>query len=130
MPIPAPHAHQVQVCEVSTGRLFHVWPVDARELVTHGDYQYATAEGTATADTPSKAAATPPPPPVRPIAEQLGEWSYRDLQTLAKRAGVNANQKQDALIGALVPHIAAKAISVEKLPPLALPAAQFPHAEA
>jgi hypothetical protein len=127
---PAPHACMVKVREKSTGRVFEAWPVDARELVRHpgGEYDYATEEASpATADTPSTAA-TPPSPP-KSIAEQLGEKSYKELQTLAKRAGLNPNQKQDALITTLLPHIAGGAISLEQIPKLALDPVQFPNAQ-
>lgn len=135
MTTKAPHARMVTVRELSTGRVFETWPVDARELVATKEYEYQ-AEGTplsastATADT-SIAAATPPSPAVTavtPIPDQLRERSYKELQALAKRAGLNANQKLDDLIAALVPHVEAKAITLESVPSLALPSAQFPNA--
>ncbi|HEY4133500.1 MAG TPA: hypothetical protein VGM50_22970 [Gemmatimonadaceae bacterium] len=127
---PAPHARTVRIRVASTGQIQEVWPVDARELVklSPDEYSYATDEASpATADTPSREAATPPTPP-KSIAERLGEKSYKELQVLAKRASLNANQKQAELIDALVPHIAGGAITLEEIPKLALDPVQFPNA--
>lgn len=125
MSMSAPSARQVKVRDTSTGQVFHAWPVDARELVTPGSqYEYATPE------TPLGAPNAPAPvvAPARTIAEQLAERSYKELQTLAKRAGLNPNQKGVALVDALTPLVDAGTVSLEELPPLALPAVQFPHA--
>lgn len=126
---PAPQALQVKVREKATGRVFLKWPVDARELVSHplGEYEYAPDE----AITNGASAAPPVTPPKDPptIEQQLGEWSYKDVQVLAKRAGLKVvGTKKDALIEALLPHVKGGTVSLEQLPKLVIDPVQFPHA--
>lgn len=119
---PAPHAHMVKVRDIATGQVESVWPVDARERVTHpkGGWEYVTdtttAETTATADTPSIAAATPSPS--RSVAEQLSDKSYADLRALAKQVGIIGNQPKADLIAALVPHVEHQALNIADVPGL------------
>ena len=122
---PAPHAHRVKVREIATGRVFEAWPVDAREMLRHPkDYEYA--EEDAPLGLPSAPVTPIPPPPS--LAERLDAKSYRDIQALAKKAGIDASQRKDELVEQLLPHIEAGTISLEELPPLAITPQQFPNA--
>lgn len=125
MPTPAPHAHQVKVRDTSTGDVFLAWPVDAREMVRGDRYEYAP-EGA-----PLGAPNAPVEPPVAPPthAEQLAAKSVKELQALAKKAGVSAKgMPKEDVIAALLPHIAAGTVSLEVLPPIAITAEAFPGA--
>lgn len=122
---PAPHAHMVRVRELTTGRVFEAWPVDAREMVAHtaGGYEYAPEAPLGLPDAPVVEARPP-----ATIQERLAEKSRKELQLLAKRAGLNERQKDDELIAALIPHIEGGTVSLDEIPPIALPSVQFPGA--
>lgn len=138
---PAPGAHRIRVREKSTGRVFEAWPVDARELVNHpaGDHELVPDdEPEATAPTATstlkelelQADASPSVLEARAAArERLEQKSYKELQELSRRAGLSVNQKQPALIEALLPLIAAGTVSLEVVPSLQLPSPQFPNAD-
>lgn len=130
MPTSAPHAHQVKVRRVSTGEVFSAWPVDARELIRHplGEYEYAPPE-------PVDPAPPPAPIPGESFLESrlrtraaLEAKSRKDLQALAKKAGLDHTGKTATLIDAIIPHVEGGAISLAVIPDLTLPNAQFPGA--
>jgi hypothetical protein len=133
MPKPAPHAHQVKVRNTSTGEVFSAWPVDARELVRlpANQYEYAPNDQPVTAPEPE----APVEKPVGSFLESrlktraaLEAKSYKDLQALAKKAGVDPKQKGPSLIDAIIPHVEGGAVSLDVVPDLSLPNAQFPGA--
>lgn len=125
----APQAHQVRIRELATGRVFDAWPVDAREMLNHvkGGFEAVGPEIPLGIPVAGQTSA-PDPAPAPSIAAQLEAKSYKDLQLLAKRAGVASNQSREDLVTALVPLVEAKAVSLEELPKLALDPVQFPHA--
>lgn len=69
MPSAAPNPQMVKVKEVATGRVFAVWPVDARELVTHPlqEHVYATAEDEMTPRDIASLSGFPNPTPTAPL---------------------------------------------------------------
>ena len=114
----------VRLRHVTTGQIVHRWPVDARGMIACGEY---------TADTPSEAhgpAAAVTPPDQALGADDLGEKSYRELQQMAKSAGLNAGQKHEDLLAAIREHVAAGTVSTDRPAPLTLPNATLPHVEA
>jgi hypothetical protein len=125
---PAPHAHQVKVRDTATGQVFLAWPVDARELVTHPKSQYEYA----VSDTPLGSPDAPPalavPSTPASTTQLLEAKSYKELQALARRAHLNANQKQADLIAELTVHVDAGTISLATVPKLAIDPVQFPNA--
>lgn len=127
---PAPHAHQVRLRNVATGQVYDAWPVDAREHLRHAGVE-SVPPGTPLgivgepgkplpAPASAELAAAVPPPKALTVAEQLDGWSYKQLQELARRAGIDPVQKKVELIELLVPLVEAKAVSLEELPAVAL----------
>jgi hypothetical protein len=143
----APSAQMIKVKEVSTGRVFAAWPVDARELVTHPDqnHVYASLEDEMTpvnrgAGNPIAVAPASGQEPiaVAPVASSsapismatvdpltataaLSDMSKSELQTLAKGAGVDANQSKSGLVEALQPHVTAGTIALDGAAGVGLP---------
>lgn len=127
-PKPAPHAHQVRIREISTGRVFHAWPVDAREMLNHPKGGFEAVSADAPLGSPEVAPVAPLPPPTHTSESQLEAKSYKELQVLAKRAGINAGQNKEALVLALLAHIEAGTVSIEELPKVVADPVQFPNA--
>jgi hypothetical protein len=135
MPKSAPHAHQVRLRELATGRVFLAWPVDAREMLTHpnGGFEVVTNDtpiGTPDPEqTHSNVSPAPVASPTPTIAERLQAKSYKELQVLAKRANVNAvGKKAEEIVASLVPLVESGVVSLEEIPKLAIDPVQFPNA--
>lgn len=121
---------RVRIRELSTGRVFDAWAVDAREMLNHpkGGFEAVPATiplriHTTDAPPPSAVPLTPPT-----TIDLLGAKSYKELQALAKRAGLNAGGTKDALVASLLPLIEAGTVSLEELPVIQPDPVQFPHA--
>ena len=118
---PAPHALRVPVRYTRgplAGQIIEAWPVDAREMVAHplGGCEYVRPEDRRTIG------ATAPPVnigghaavPGTGIEDQLDQRSVKELQAMARQAGVKTNQSKADLIAALAPHVAAGTMGLER----------------
>ena len=128
----APHARKVRVREGATGHVDEMWPVDARERVEHpkGDWTYVPDD---TPLTDAVVVVAPPPAPLTPLTFLDGK-SYKELQALARSAGILGNLPKADLIARLVPHIEGGTVSMDDvrgLPAdLTAVAQMFPSADA
>lgn len=125
----APHARLVPIREKSTGQIKEVWPVDAREHVNHpsGEWEYAPL-AVEQADGDAAPVATPDHTESFLDArlktrEALEQKAYAEIQEIAKKAGVPANQKKGDLIDALLPHIVGGTLSIDEVTMLPKPVA-------
>lgn len=109
----APHTRMVRLREKSTGTVREAWPVDARDMLNTGGWEVVPADTSLGPPAPQVPAT---PPTHATPTQQLEAKSYKDLQALAKRAGLNGNQKKEDLIAALLPLVAAQVVSLEELP--------------
>ena len=106
--------------------------MDARERVTHADggWTYAADD---TPLTDAVVVVAPPPAPLTPLAFLDGK-SYKELQALARSAGILGNLPKADLVTRLVPHIEGGTVSmdgVRGLPAdLTAVAQMFPSADA
>lgn len=121
---PAPHAHQVRLRNISSGLVRLAWPVDAREMLKTGGWEVVGTD--APLGPPSNPPAPADPPATPTHRESLEARSYKDLQVLAKRAGLNAGQKKEDLIAAILPLVAARTVSLEDVPAMAPEPVAFP----
>jgi hypothetical protein len=119
----APPTRMVRLREIATGQVRDAWPVDARDMLHTGGWE---AVGPDTPTAPS-VPAVPATLPTHNPAEWLEAKSYKELQVLAKRAGLTAGQKKDELIAALMPLVASGVVSLEELPAMQPDPVQFPN---
>lgn len=119
---PPPRKYKMQ--HLSTGQVVESWPVDARDMIRSGEWD-RVADDTALRAT----GATPAPVsvPVTPPTHltTLEAKSYKELQALAKRAGVTAGGKAADLIAALLPLVESGVVSLEDLPKVAPDPVEF-----
>lgn len=123
---PAPHAHQVRLRDKSTGHVRLAWPVDAREMLHSGGWEVVPVSVPLGRPREAPVPESPPTPPTH--ADTLGAKSYKELQVLARRAGLNAGQKKEELIAALLPLVEASVVSLEELPKVAPDPVEFHNA--
>jgi len=108
----APDTQRVAIREISTGQILERWSVDAREIVTMHPEQYEYVRNAVPAVAPPEP--NPAPTLVVDIDEELDKLGYKDLQELARRAGVPSGVSKAALVALLKPHVEGGTLSLQR----------------